>query len=55
MSYPLSDIVDIKDEAWRRPLICRHADCKVIGSSLFLYKAKNGGSDNQSRRDKIGA
>lgn len=45
MSYHLSDIVDKKDEAWRRPPICRHAACKVIGSSLFRYKAKNGGFD----------
>lgn len=45
MSYHLSDIVDIKDKAWRRPPMCRHADCKVIGSSLFLFKSTNGGSE----------
>ena len=40
MSYHLSDIVERKDKAWRRPPMCRHADCKVIGSSWFLFKAK---------------
>ena len=42
MSYPLSDLVDKKDKAWRRPPIRRHAACKVIGSSLFLFKSTNG-------------